>query len=169
MAKVHCVEKARKDNSVCKKGETYYWWSTRITVGKSYVSKKHLSKTFPKRSQLTNSEFLGQMYDIEDDRLGKLNQAGFASAEDLRAEVDSIAEDIRTLGEEQEDKRGNMPEGLQEGSTGEMLQERSNACKAMAYALEAIDFDYDEELNGEFEEWLEGKIDEVNQISYEGP
>jgi hypothetical protein len=55
MPKVNHVKCARKDNPEhdIKAGESYYWWS--MMQGSRGV--KHYSKTYPKRSQLTNSDF----------------------------------------------------------------------------------------------------------------
>ena len=165
MPRVHFVKSARKDNPVVKKGESYYWWSTRITVGKRYVSQKHRSKTEPKPSQLTSSDFLSQMYGFEE----QIGEFSATSADDLRSEVESIAEEIRTLGEEQQEKLDNMPEGLQEGPTGQMLQERLDGCEAMADELEQVDFDdYEEGSEETEEEWLEGKLSEVQGVAYSG-
>jgi len=61
MPKVHCVKAARKDYPECgiKKGDTYYWWKFRF-------GGKHESKTYPKQSQLTQSEFLSQVYALNE-------------------------------------------------------------------------------------------------------
>jgi len=54
MARANFVKKARKDNSVVKKGESYYWWKF------AYGSKQY-SKEAPSRSQLTQSGFKMQV------------------------------------------------------------------------------------------------------------
>lgn len=61
MPRVHFVKKARKDvsNSDIKKGESYYWWKFRF-------GGKCVSRTPPKQSQLTQSDFLSQIYKIQD-------------------------------------------------------------------------------------------------------
>ena len=86
------------------------------------------SKTPFKRSQLTNSDYLGELYEIEDD----LNE--ITSVE----EASDIAERFRTLGQDQQDKLDNMPEGLQEGDTGQMIQERAEACENAADEIETL-------------------------------
>jgi len=50
MPRVHFVKHARKDNDLVKKGESYYWWKFRFTG-------KCMSKTPPRKSQLTESEY----------------------------------------------------------------------------------------------------------------
>ena len=56
--------------------------------------------------------------------------------DNLEGERDSIVEDIRALGEEQSDKLSNMPDGLQQAPTGEMLQNRADACEDWASEIE---------------------------------
>ncbi|MFV2091153.1 MAG: hypothetical protein ACC642_10870, partial [Pseudomonadales bacterium] len=43
--------------------------------------------------------------------------------------------------------RENMPEGLQEGNTGQMLQERSETCAGSADEIEGLDLDFTSELD----------------------
>lgn len=105
------------------KGDEYYYWAIKLQRG-GLVRR---SKTYPKRSQLTMSDFLGPAYDLDD------AIADCTSPDDLRA----LADDVRTLGGEQQDKLDNMPEGLQQGSTGEMIQERVDNCESWADEIEA--------------------------------
>jgi len=165
MPRVHHVACARKDNPAVKKGEPYYWWKTRITVGKSYVSHMHYSKTRPPRSQLTNSEFLSQMYDIEDTMIAKVSGE---TPEDLESARDEIISELESLQSETQDKLDNMPEGLQQGGAGETLQERIDACGDMISELESIDFSYDKESDGDLESWLESRKEEIQQVGYGG-
>jgi hypothetical protein len=126
MPRVKHVMKARKDNPACQAGESYYWWKFRY-------GGKHYSLTPPKASQLTQSEFLGQMYDFAD-RLSELNEEAVVGGA-----IEEIATEIRDLGCECEEKIQNMPESLQSSPTGEMLQERYDACEAMADELDNIE------------------------------
>ena len=59
--KVHKC-KARKDypNSGIKKGDTYYWW-------KFYKGPLYRSLSYPKRSQLTQSEYLSTIYETQEE------------------------------------------------------------------------------------------------------
>ena len=156
MPKVTYVNAARKDNPVCKKGESYYWW-------KFLRGPKLYSLTLPKRSQLTQSDFFSQMYAIEDDVIAGFDDAG-DSLEELKSMVEDAVEQIRGLGDECCEKLDNMPEGLQEGPTGELLQSRSDECESMADELEQIDLDPPDE----FITWLESKIEELQAIAYNG-
>ena len=46
MEHIHFVEKARKNNPVAKKGESYWWWSFKFGV------RKHFSKERPTPEQI---------------------------------------------------------------------------------------------------------------------
>lgn len=171
---VYFVKKARKDNPAVKRGESYYWWKTRITVGKSYVGMKHYSKNYPKRSQLTSSDFYSQLYDIEDDQIARLDRR--TTPGELRDSVENIKDAVRDLGEQQQQKFDDMPVGLQEGPTGELLRERADYCEAMADEFENVDlddyegpdFDGEGDPPDEMTEWVAAKVEELRDISYEG-
>lgn len=124
MAKVHFVKSARKDNPVAKKGESYYWWKP--MVGGRGGAKRY-SKERPKPSQLTQSEFLS---------------AAYAAQESLDAARDpeafrAVAEEVRNLGEETQSKYDNMPDGLQQGDTGQLLEERASQCEEWADQIDS--------------------------------
>lgn len=72
MPRVHYVKKARKDNGCVSKGESYYWWKFRY-------GSKCMSKKPPKASQLTQSEFLSTVYDINE----RIEECACDSLEDL--------------------------------------------------------------------------------------
>ena len=138
MPKVHFVKKARKDNPVCKAGESYYWWKFRYG-GKRY------SLTRPRASQLTQSEYLGQIYEMEE-------EVSDSTPED-RDELESIRDDmssrLQDLGSEQSEKRYNMPDALQDSDSGMLLEEREQACEAAADALDSLDLDFEPETQRE--------------------
>ena len=157
MPHVTFVKKARKDNPVAKKGESYDWWAVMVS-GRG--GPKHYSKTPPRPSQLTQSEFLGSLYGLQE-RIEDLE-----ANDGLGATVEEIASELRDLGQEQSDKKDNMPDGLQEGATGELLQERADACEAAADELEGITFDVaDKEGEQTDDEYWEEKLDEVQAVS----
>jgi predicted ribosome quality control (RQC) complex YloA/Tae2 family protein len=137
MPRVHFV-KAAKDHPEAgiRKGEMYYWWKFRYGA-------KVYSKTQPKRQQLTQSEFMQAVYDF-DERI-----AALTATDDLESEVESVADDMETCASEQEDKLSNMPDGLQEGEVGQMLQERADAMNGWAEELRGVDFDVEEKDEAE--------------------
>lgn len=124
MPRVNYVKAAAKDNTVAKKGEPYYWWKFRY-------GGKHLSKTPPKQSQLTQSAYLQTIYSLQE-----LEQPEFDMLSDS---LDDIKGQLETLRDEQQEKLDNMPEGLQQGSTGQLLQERYDACENAVNELEGVD------------------------------
>lgn len=154
MPRVTFVKKARKAQDQCgkcgakiKKGEAYRWWKfryggRRIRCGKSECA--------PRASDLTQSPFYGQLYDIQD----SVEEAIATRDKDSIAEaLRNAAEELRSMAEECEEKRGNMPEGLQESETGELLQTRTDECNEKADELESRADELDNEEIIEPEEW----------------
>lgn len=132
----------KNDKIIVPKGSIYYWWQFAFGT-------KQISLTAPKPQQLTRSEYDRQLLDFAD-RLGAVS--GFTEPLDLAEEVQSLIDDIGALRDEQEEKKSNMPEGLQEGPTGELLQERYDNLDSAVSELEGIDMDYDEPEDDEFRE-----------------
>lgn len=134
MPKVHTVRKARKPipSAGVAVGDTYYYWFTRTTVGKSFISHRHVSKTYPKPSQLTQSEFYRSLLETEESLSTPDN---LADLETFADEVETAAEEIDNLADEQEDKRDNMPDSLQDSETGSLLETRAESCRELVEAL----------------------------------
>lgn len=126
-----------------KKGTKYYTW-------KFKKGGRYYSLTYPKRSQLTQSGFLQQLYDIQDN-------IGFERGE-LEASRDTLVEQIEGLRDECEASRENMPYQLQDSGSGELLQERYDALDEWANELQDVDCDVDEDLS---DEEKEERIDEI--------
>lgn len=137
MARVH-TRKARKDYPAqgIKKGDTYYTWKTRTTIGKSYRSTVHRSLTRP----LTTSSSAWEQTQAE---IRKAFE-GVDGPDSLR----EIATMIRDAGEEERGKFENMPEGLQQGDTGQMLEERADNSEQWADRVDEIADELEETLNG---------------------
>lgn len=114
MARVY-TQKARKDYPTegIKKGDTYYQWQL-------YHGPVRRSKTPPKRAELTGSEYLSTLYTLFDQEINE------------PSDLESIADELETLGQEQRDRFDNMPEGLQQGDTGQLLEQRADACEEAA-------------------------------------
>lgn len=132
MPRVHYVKKARKDNPAVSAGEPYYWWKFRY-------GGKHYSATPPRRSQLTQSAFLSELYELEDtlaepDTLGEL--------EEIRDELVKGLEELRDMAQESLDS---MPEPLQEGDTGQLLQERVDGLEGWVSDLESLSFETEDD------------------------
>ena len=130
MPKLNFVKKARKDNPVAKRGESYFWW-------KFAFGSKQYASTRPPRSRLTQSEYFSTLWELED---------GFQAADTavgLKDQFEDFVADLTELRDSQEEKRENMPESLQESSTGELLQERYEALDDWIDGIECLDTDFD--------------------------
>lgn len=119
--------KARKDypEAGIKAGEEY--WYVRLKLQRGGLVKR--SKTPFTQSQLTTSPFKGGWYSMQE---AWENSA--KDADDMRA----AAETIRELGEEARGSFDNMPEGLQQGDTGQTLEQRADGCEEKADELDAL-------------------------------
>lgn len=163
MPRVHFVKKARKadpryDINV---GDSYYHWSFRY-------GGMQKSKTPPKRSQLTQSSFLSQLYDLQDQGIDR---------EDLESSRDDLVSSLEDLKSECEESLENIPEQLRDAPAGETLQERIDSLESWISDLEYVDLEIDEdelkaevadelgvdefdEKNAEHMESFEAKLDE---------
>lgn len=169
------VKKARKDNKAAgiKKGQEYWYWSHQ--VGGRFV--KTIFKTQPTRSQTTSSEFYSEAYGLEDqlsaliDTLrGEKATEVYSSPDDLAGDVESLAGEIRSLGEAQDEKRSNMPEGLQESETGSLLEERAGNCETLASDLESASQEIqsiDTEGDDAVENWYEESAAILENVSWD--
>lgn len=143
MPRVHFVKKARKDNPVCKAGESYYWWKFRYG-GKRY------SLTRPKASQLTQSEYFGRLHQLQE-QIEETDTDGDWDA--TWSLVEEIKDQLQELADEQQEKADNLPENLRYAPTGELLDERQQACEGAVSEIESIDeWDEDEPVESDFME-----------------
>jgi hypothetical protein len=138
MPRVHHVKKARKaiKEYDIKVGDSYYWWKFRY-------GGKRVSKTPPRRSQLTQSGYLSQLYDIQD----RIGEAGndIVDADGLVSFIEEIKSSIEELRSEAESSLENMPEHLQESSSsGEILRERIDTLEQAESDFDSIETDYEE-------------------------
>lgn len=136
---------AAKDypNHGITKGEKH--WFVRLKTGPR-SSKELRQKTPFKRSQLTQSEYLSALYEWEDE---------IADISDM-GEAQDFADRIRTLGEEQQEKFDNMPDGLQQGDSGQTVESRATACETAAEEIEEIISEWEDaknEYDAEVEAW----------------
>lgn len=141
MPRVHRVESARKAKPEhgIEVGKPYYWWKTRMTIGKSYVGRIHYSLTPPKQSQVTSNAFQSALLAVQEQF-----DAGFDTPDAAESQIESAKDELESLKDEQEDKLNNMPEGLQQGSSGELLQERIDGLDSLIQELDGIDTEWDE-------------------------
>lgn len=151
MPKLNFVQSARKDNPVAKKGESYYWWQFRN-------GGKRFSKNRPPRSALTQSPYLAQAYDLED------AFSDFSWGGDLEA----LQGEVQELADLSQDSLDNMPDALQDGPTGELLQERIDACEEAVSEIENLicekpevedELEPTEEEQTEIDDWVQQVAD----------
>lgn len=140
--------KAAKDypENGIKKGDTY--WYVKIKTGPRSSRVMRQKEKF-KPQQLTSSEFMSSLHDWQE-QLGSL---------DSMENAQSLADAIRELGEEQTSKKEGMPDGLQQGDTGQLLETRAEACEAAATEIEAIISDWESA-----KEEHDDKVDEFNRF-----
>lgn len=142
MPRVNTVQKTQKARKCGKCGETieigqpYRWWKFRYGGKRERCMKPECS---PKASDLTQSAFLGGMADAEQAHADAIRnvQEGGGDLNSFAEELRGIAETVRELGEEAQSSLDNMPEGLQQGDTGQMLEGRVSSCEEIADALES--------------------------------
>ena len=150
MPRVNFVKKARKDNPVAKKGESYYWWQF------AYCSKS-FSRTRPRASQLTRSEFLSEIYSIVEE-IEDASEDDFEEESDLESFIEDLVSRVEERREAAEDSFNNMPEGLQEGDTGQLLEARTQYCEQMV----------DEMESAKDHEGISEMLSDLKTVSYDG-
>lgn len=151
MPRVH-HRKARKDypNQGIEKGDMYYTWRIKMAYG----GVTYRSKEYPKPWQLTHSEFKSAVLQAED----ALSSVG--GVED----IESLMVDIEGIRDECQEKFDNMPEGLQQGDTGMLLEERVEAMDEWLHELQShVDDEPQPDdfmtTNPDWEEWSESEPD----------
>ena len=162
-------QKARKEyecsNSSCKKlikvGDEYY----RFSQSRFHPLRILCLGCKPTRSQMTSSEFMSTLYDIEDSLAG----LSVENMEEAQGCIETMIGELEGLRDETEDKLGNIPDQLQEAPVGELLQGRVDSVEEMINELEDIETDIDEELSEEEkEERKEEILQAIQDVCYNG-
>jgi hypothetical protein len=136
MPRVTKVQKARRSPGNCSScgvkieiGQPYFWWQFAFAP-KSIRCALHP----PAPKDLTRSAFHSTLLGIqEEDFTGPSDSS---ELESLRDDVVSQLEDLKS---EIEGNLSNMPDSLQQGSTGELLQERIDALDEVISNLQGVD------------------------------
>ena len=133
------VKSARKANPEAgiKVGDEY-WWAAFRSPGRAQGYKRFW-KSPPKRSELISSPFYAALAESEDtfNELAAQHDRNDPDLSNVASDLRSVAETIREIASEQEEKLSNMPEGLQQGGTGELLQERASNCESLADSIDS--------------------------------
>lgn len=99
---------------------------------------------------LTQSEYQIRIYDLSEFKFEGSDQDA------LEGEKDDIVGQLEELRDEQQEKLDNMPEGLKEGNSGQLLQERIDNLEGYIAEFEAVDISsFDEDKPDEGDEGLE--------------
>lgn len=140
-AKVKVINKARKEQ-VCGRcrekippGQSYRFWEFRYAGKKVRCMRRECN---PRQSELTSNAFLQQLYGIQEnieDAVVALKNEG--DLDDFKTALEDAASEMRDLGEECASSLSNMPEGLQQGETGEKLQQRADDCEEKAGEIDS--------------------------------
>lgn len=124
-----------KDTVWCPKGETYYTWSFRY-------GGEYRSRTYPKQSQLTQSSYLSQVYALQEDVEETVCPD---TCDELQCLIDDWVTYLEGVRDECQESFDNMPEGLQQGDTGQLLEARITTCDEVISNLQNVDTSYDED------------------------
>jgi hypothetical protein len=140
------TQKARKDYPQfgIKKGDTYYRWAF-------FRQPEQMSLKYPTRSQLTNDEGKVTVYNAFD---------GFSVAEgdgaDPAGDIRNMAEAMGEAEQSFRERFDNMPEGLQQGDTGQALEANADACSSAQSELESLADEVEDEENDTYRNEDEG-------------
>lgn len=146
------IPKDDSDTLFIAKGESYYWWQFQN-------SPKQYSKTRPRASQLTQSEYLSTLYGIVE----QIEDFSTDSADELNDFVENIKTELEDLRDTTQESYDNMPENLQYSPTAELLQERVDSIENAISEIESIDLEY----NGEDEDDVRMIIADEQSIDVE--
>lgn len=137
MPRVHHVKAARKANPVAQPGEPYYWWKFRHG-GKRY------SKTYPRPSQLTQSDKLSRAYALGE-RIEDLERPEADDVDALAAAIEAAADaleevagEARELAEEYRESAENIRSAFAESVTADDCEDKAEALEGWADEIEAV-------------------------------
>lgn len=165
MAKATFVKKARKDieGTDIKKGDSYYHWSPGFRGPKRY------SKTPPRASQLTNNDFLCAVYsveeEIEDYKVGEdlKPKDALAAIAEIESSIETWKGQVEEAMEEYQGRYDELPQGFQDGDTGQLMLERIEQAQSFIDELDALDVSEPDEA--EAVERLEALLEELKGLS----
>ena len=112
----------------------HYVWSMKRQRGG--VTKR--AATMPRASALTESPYQSAAHELNE-RIEDIDDS--IDIVGLQSAVEELVTDAEALRDEQQERLDNMPEGLQQGSTGQLLQDRVEQLDAFIDELQAIDLD----------------------------
>lgn len=120
-----------KCTSQIVKGERYYQWAIKAQRGGT-VYRQHESHGRPKQSQLTHSK-MSDVYAAIESAEEAIASSGCCS--DVAEALRGAASDIESVRDDYQSSLDNMPEGLQQGDTGQQIEERVSNLDDFVQAL----------------------------------
>lgn len=158
------------DEILINVGESYWTWCF-------YGGQPIYSKTKPRQSQLTNNSFKQELYSIQE----SVEDFSPEDPDEVGEFVEELISNLEELRDTCQESFDNIPEQLQEGNSGQILQERIENLDDVIYNLENIDTEFSSELDesekdgmsqeewerqeeDEREEWIADKIGEINDV-----
>lgn len=160
MARVNTVQKSRKEKICGRCGKT-------IPVGSKYfyidfysgrTAVRCTSCEF-KQSETTENPYYQQLWSIQEDYSERIDNADELSIADVKEELVS---DLENLRDEVQERYDNIPEQLQYGEAGQLLQDRIDSLDSAISDIESVevsDIDEWKDENGygedDFESWCE--------------
>lgn len=128
MPRVH-TQRAAKDypEHGIEKGDLYYKWSF-------YRQRPQMSKTPPRRSQLTQREELAAIYDAEDQ--ARAIDWSFENKDAIASELDNLVECVGEARDLANEKAENIREYFQESEQAEELENFACECDDLLCEIE---------------------------------
>lgn len=142
MPRVHAIAKCRKSPGECGKcgdliwpGSPYLFWAFAFSPRSIRCAKPECR---PKPWDLTRSAYYQALYQLQ------AEEWSADTVDELEAQRDNMVGEVEQLRDEQEEKKSNMPDALQDSSSGELLQERYDSLDEAANALSSVDCTFEE-------------------------
>ena len=146
MGKVSVIKKSRKEYRCSRCGKV-------IPVGSTYYKGEiNFGPTIVRCSdcKLESWEVTTSDYQLAVGEIVYRWEKNYGYSEDA---IDNIVSDLQEIADDLQGRLDNMPEGLQEGDVGQLLQERIDALESAISELESIDVDsVKEDIATEFSE-----------------
>lgn len=146
MGKVSVIKKSRKEYRCSRCGKV-------IPVGSTYYKGEiNFGPTIVRCSdcKLESWEVTTSDYQLAAGEIVYRWKENYGEAEDA---IDNIISDLQDIADDLQGRLDNIPEGLQEGDVGQLLQERIDALESAISELESIDVDsVKEDIATEFSE-----------------
>jgi hypothetical protein len=116
---------------VIEVGQPYLYWEFQYGPKRVRCTKVECA---PKPQDLTQSEYMIRAYELDDELQLILNRevSSKDDAQTVASDLEAFADTIDEFAQEQRDKLDNMPEGLQQGNAGQLLEQRAGALEDSA-------------------------------------